>query len=232
MAELHRDYSVWIYEQQYGFAVEIPTDAARRVLPHGLHPFEVRPGISILTVNTLCFGEGNHGFARPFHEVTVGINVVPNLFLIPRMPKFSVYVINIGVSDIEFLDDGYNTDLLPFHRTALRFDFDAARRRVRCADDHGPVFDLFDIGPAPDHQVKEDFFQVYASWRGALHQGSMSLDGNSFEHQASGRCGEIFPHPFWGGAGFATPGAETYMQLFTAAPGGIQHYHRLRPSAA
>jgi hypothetical protein len=231
MAELHRDYSVWFYEEQFGFAVELPTETARRVLPHGLHPFEVRPGTAILTVNTLCFAEGNHGFGRAFHEVTIGINVVPNLFQVPRLPKFSVHVLNIGVSDTGFLTDDYNTDRLPFHQSPLRFDVDRERRRVRCADDHGPVFDLFDTGPAPDWQVKEDFFQVFASWRGALQQGSMSLEGNSFEHQRSGPCGRLFDHPFWKGAAVATEAAEPYMQLFTGAPGGIQHYHRLQPSA-
>jgi hypothetical protein len=230
MAELHRDYSVWIYEEQYGFAVEVPTKAARLVLPHGLHPFEVRPGVSILTINTLCFAEGNHNFDPAFTEVTIGVNVVPNLFLVPRLPKFSVYALNIGVSDVGFLRDEYNTDRLPFHPTALRFEIDRAQGRVLCRDDRGPIFDLFNVGPKPDYQVKEDFFQVFASWRGELQQGAMTLEGLSFEHQASGPCGRLFEHPFWCGAELATECAEAYMQLFTAFPGGVQHYYRLSAS--
>lgn len=230
MPELHRDYSVWVYDHQLGFAVEIPTSVARRVLPAGLHPFEVRPGISVLSVNTLCFGEGNHNFERPFTEVTLGINVVPDLFRMPRLPKFAVYVLNIGVSDARFLEDSYNTDKLPFHPTPLRFTVDVERRSVRCEDDHGPAFELHDIGPVPDMQVKEDFFQVFALWQGAVVQGSMTLDGASFEHQRPGPCGRLFTHPLWRGADVATEAAETYMQMFTAGP-GIQHYHRLAPPA-
>lgn len=227
---LHRDYSVWHYDFQMGFAVEIDADKARRVLPPGLHPFEVKPGVAVLTINVLQFMEGNHNFERPFSEVTFSVNVIPDLFLAGRLPKFAVYVLNIGVSDPAFLEDPYNTDQLPFHPEPLEIAIDAARLRVEARDAHGPIFALENVAARQEFGRKEDFFQVFTARGDRLWHGAMTLDADSYEHQATGDAGVIHDHPIFRGLEAGMARADNYMQIFTGPePLGIQHFYRLKP---
>ena len=227
--ELHKDYSIWNYDYSIGFALDIDSEKERSFLPRGLHPFEVKPGVSLLMFNTMQFMEGNHNFASAFSEMTISVNVIPDLYLAGRLPKFAVYVINVGVDNLAFASDPYNTDKLPFYPTPLDIRVDREKHAVSCRDEFGPIFELHDISRNRDFDRKEDFFQVFAGHDGRILHGAMTLDAESYEHQVSGACGKVFAHPIFRGLDSAMPAAENYMQLFTANEAlGIQHYYRLR----
>ncbi len=228
--ELHKDFSVWHYDYSIGFALEIEAEKVRRFLPKGLHPFEIKPGVSLLMINVLQFMADNHNFPAAFSEVTFSVNVIPDLMLAGRLPKFAVYVINVGVDDLEFAGDAYNTDKLPFYPTALEILVDREAGTVSCRDDLGPIFTLRNIAAGSQFERKEDFFQVFSLHEGQILHGAMTLDAESYEHQAAGPCGRVYAHPIFRGLDAENPAAENYMQLLTAREAlGIQHYYRLRP---
>jgi hypothetical protein len=227
--ELHKDYSIWNYDYSIGFALDIDSEKVRRFLPKGLHPFEVKPGVSLLMFNTIQFMEGNDNFPSAFSELTISVNIIPDLYLAGRLPKFAAYVINVGVDNLAFASDPYNTDKLPFYQKPLEIRVDRYNRSVSCRDALGPIFELQDISRERHFDRKEDFFQVFASHDGRILHGAMTLDAESYEHQVSGACGQVFAHPIFRGLDVAMP-AENYMQLFTANEAlGIQHYYRLTP---
>jgi hypothetical protein len=228
--ELHKDFSVWNYDYSIGFALEIDSEKVRRFLPKGLHPFEIKPGISLLMINVLQFMEDNYNFPAAFTEVTFSVNVIPDLMLAGRLPKFAVYVINVGVDNPDFAGDAYNTDKLPFYPRALDIVVDRDAGTVSCRDDRGPIFTLKDIGGGSHFERKEDFFQVFSSLDGRILHGAMTLDAETYEHQMAGSCGRIHAHPIFCGLEAENPAAENYMQLITSREAlGIQHYYRLRP---
>jgi hypothetical protein len=230
--KLHDDYSIWCYDAALGFAVEVATESVKKVLPKGLYPFEVRPGISLLMINVLSFTTGNHRFDKAFREVTFSVNVIPDLYLAGKLPKFAVYVLNIGVTDLDFSADPYNTDKLPFYSTQIQVDIDSEAHAVRCWDERGPIFELHNISKESHFDRKEDFFQVFASSEGDLYHGAMTLEAEAYEHQKSGVAGRVFDHPILRGLEMKSEAAENFMQLFTQdGTLGIQHYYRLQRAA-
>lgn len=228
--ELHRDYSRWYYDFAFGCAIEMPTHAVRAVLPPRLHPSEVRPGVSLLLVNVLRFLPDNHGFDRPFTELTLSVSVVPDLYLAGRLPRFAAFILNVGVTDLAFAADAYNTDRLPFHDRALVIRLDETVPTVHIADADGPILEIDNLAPGGGSARKEDFFQVFARSGDELLHGAMTLDADVHEHQATGTAGRLFPHAIFRGLVRESQAAENYMQMFTPMdPFGIQHYYRLRP---
>lgn len=229
LKELHRDYSVWHYDASFAFAIEIPTDRARRVLPRGIHPIEVKPQVALLTVSAIRLLEGNHRFERPLMQVTAGINVMPDMGLAGQLPKFACYVLNVGVTDMAFPADAYNADRLPFHPRPLEVEIDDAAGRVSARDADGPIFDLANVSTRGTYVRKEDFYQVFASDGDELLHGAMTMEAETFEHQDPGNAGVIHDHPFFRGLGAQTSRADSYLQLLTGRDAlGIQHYYRLQ----
>lgn len=226
---LHDDYSVWHYDCSLGFAVEVPTEKVRRLLPKGVHPFEVKPQVSLITINTMRFMEGNHNFDRPLTEVTISACVIPDLFLAGRMPKFACYVLNIGVTDTDFAKDPYNADKLPFYSEPITVQIAEDGMSVSARDAHGPIFDLKNVASVRPLARKEDFFQVFASAGDELLHGAMTMDADTFEHQVPGNAGVVHDHPIFKGLGGTLDPVSTYTQIFSGPDAlGIQHYYRLR----
>ena len=97
--ELHKDYSVWHYDFGIACSFEIPTKDVQDHLPGPLRPFEVRPGVSVLSLNAVNFRAGNYNFEEEFQEVTIAVNVVADLCLAGTVPRYAIYPINLDASN-------------------------------------------------------------------------------------------------------------------------------------
>ena len=72
---------------------EIPTAAIAPLLPKGVEPLEVRPGVSLYDIGDVLWNSGNLDGSWPaFHELTAMIVVQPDLSIDMPMPKFAFYV--------------------------------------------------------------------------------------------------------------------------------------------
>ena len=228
---LHKDYSIWNYDYALSFGVEIPTEVIRDLLPAPLSPFEVRPAVSVLAVTVMHFMEGNHNFGRSFTEMTFALNVVSDFARAGRVPRFAMYVLNMGADDTGFAADSYNSDLLPFYPEALEIEVNAEEHRVRCHDEKGNhIFSFESTLENPDYDINEDFFQVFAMHQGELHHGAVTTLGLSYEHQRADHARfEFSNHPIFGGVD-VTKVSQPYIQML-AAPSteARQVYFRLSP---
>lgn len=229
---LHDDYTIWHYDFGIACSFEIPTKEVQHHLPGPVRAFEVRPGVSVLSLNAVNFRAGNHHFAEQFQEVTIAINVVADLFLAGMVPRYAIYPINLGASTAGFYSDSYNTDKLPFYQQPLDIRFDREAIHAQCFDEQGDlIFEIRNIHPEPKFDMAEEFFQVFAQYEGAMYHGAVTLESERYEHQKKlGSAGSICEHPIFRGVNVsAIDPRNSYMQIFSPPQTeGRQVYYRLQ----
>lgn len=230
--ELHEDYSVWHYDFGIACSFEIPTKDVADQLPGPLRPFEVRPGVSVLSLNAVNFRAGNYNFEEEFQEVTIAVNVVADMFLAGTVPRYAIHPLNLGASTEGFYSDSYNTDKLPFYRQPLDIRFDREAIAAECRDGEGNlIFEIHNIHPEPKYDMAEEFFQVFADYEGRLYHGAVTLESERYEHQKKvGSAGTVNDHPIF--KGLNVGGIDTknsYIQIFSPPKtDGKQVYYRLQ----
>lgn len=229
---LHDDYSVWHYDFGIACSFEIPTKEVRDHLPGPFRPFEVRPGVSVLSLNAVNFKAGNYNFAEEFQECTIAINVVADLFMAGQVPRYAVFPISLGASSEGFYSDSYNTDKLPFYKQPLDIRFNREKIEAECFDkDGGLIFRVQNVHPAPRYEVAEEFFQVFAESGGQLYHGAVTLEGERFEHQRkAGAAGVLNDHAIFKGIDVGKIDTKnSYIQIFSPPrTDGMQVYYRLK----
>jgi hypothetical protein len=230
---LHDDYSVWYYDFGIACSFEIPTKEVKDHLPGPLRPFEVRPGVSVLSLNAVNFRAGNYNFPEEFQEVTIAINVVADLFMAGTVPRYAIYPLNLGASTAGFFSDSYNTDKLPFYQQPLDIRFDREAIHAQCYDQSGElIFEIKNIHPSPKYDMAEEFFQVFAQYDGDFYHGAVTLESERYEHQKKlGSAGTLRPHAIFKGLNVgAIDTKNSYIQIFSPPhTDGKQVYYRLQP---
>lgn len=230
---LHEDYSVWHFDFGMACSFEIPTKEVQEHLPRPFRPFEVRPGVSVLSLNAINCSAGNYNFPQEFQEITIAVNVVADLFLAGAVPRYAIFPINMGASTVDFFADAYNADKLPFYQQALDIRLDRQLLQAACYDQLGqPIFEIHNVHPEPKFETAEEFFQVFTQFDGGLYHGAVTLESQRCEHQKKlGSAGALFQHPIFKGINVsAIDTRNSYMQIFTPShTQGKQVYFRLQP---
>jgi len=235
-AKLHEDYTKWHYKFAIAWVLEAPTEVLKPKLPKELQILEIRPGVSTLFISLLDFKPGNYNCEAPCKELSVSIQVLPELGLCEATPRYAVYTISLGSDDKNFLTSDYSIDKLPAYDDTLSFDVDYSKFRVQCYDSQNkPVFDLSNTHQDPKFAMEDIFFQVFSEKEGKLYHGGAMMKGNIFLHQDNpSSAGRLYPHPVFRGINVEDIDLqETFMQLLME-PGsdGEEIYFRLRPWAA
>lgn len=229
---LHDDYTIWHYDFGLACSFEIPTKEVQDHLPGPFRPFEVRPGVSVLSLNAVNFRSGNHNFPEEFQEVTIAINVVADLFLAGTVPRYAIYPLNLGASTAGFYSDSYNTDKLPFYQEPLDIRIDRDAIQAECRDEEGNlIFEIRNLHTEPKYDMAEEFFQVFVEHEGALYHGAVTLESERYEHQKKlGAVGTLCNHPIFRGLDVDTIDTKnSYMQIFSPPQtDGTQVYYRLQ----
>jgi hypothetical protein len=210
---------------------EISTQLARHVLPARVQPFEVRPGISLISFSLHKFAKGNlQGRLPEFTEASCAIMIQP--FLARHefpLPRFSLYVLSVVSSCSEFLSHAAEVDKMPtYYSPDLRCNITESGRRVEVEDGSGKLFTLENRVLDPSFTAGKINGQAVTSIGGKLHRMAFAWEGLLFEHQKRTDGGDFFAHPALGGLEVPAGRKECHHQMLTPqnAPGRVIYERR------
>ena len=230
MLGMHEDYLAREYNYSISYTIEIPTKLAKEVLPKGLYPSEIRPQVSLLTIGVLNFDKLENG--HPFTEVSLAINVMPDISLAGELPRFALYILNTGSTiaspELSAVSELYK---LPLHPEALIIDLDSEKGIVKCSDSAGkPIFELNDLSTdikVREYDYKENFFQVFSTNNENLYHSTITVSVDMYEHQKKGQVGKLYQHPFFKNLNISDITTDNYLQIVTPPETvGMQLYFR------
>lgn len=219
----------WFVDFEIFFIFEIATDKIRHLLPSGVHPIEVRPGVSLFSCLVVNFKNGSCGFLPPLTEVMFNINVQPDLSIDMLLPKFCFYLVGFISSEQAGREHSAGVNKMPVHECrGLRVDLDRQNLSVRVADDDGLIFALRVTDPEPRFEKRFVSTQFTSSVGDDVYLGKLYWGlGDLMEQQRHlDDCSELNgSHPFFHGADVT--GAECYMQMCT--PSTVDSREKLYP---
>ncbi len=230
MLGMHEDYLAREYNYSISYTMEIPTKLAKDVLPKGLYPSEIRPQVSLLTIGILNFDEPENG--HPLTEVSLAINVMPDISLAGEMPRFALYILNTGSTiaspELSAVSEAFK---LPLHPEALKIDLNTEKGTVKCFDSLGKtVFELNDLSAeieAREYDYKDNFFQVFSQHEGNLFHSTITVSVDMYEHQKKGQVGKLYQHDFFKNLNVSDISTDNYLQIVTPYETvGMQLYFR------
>lgn len=208
---------LWELDFDLFYMFEIETSKVRSILPSNIHPFEVRPGITLLVIGIEYFKAGALGKLPPFAEVNWVIMVQPDLTIDIEMPKFSFFVGNIGATNNEFLDYASIEDKLPAYRSSNLFiNIDRQAGIIDVVDEYGLFIKLRSTFPNKKlYQFASFSGQSFSSFNGKLMLKLWNWSGELIEHQTRNESCEIVQHPFFSGIDVAGCAKNCYYQMIT-----------------
>jgi hypothetical protein len=203
MSNPAKDNIHWQLRKQLLFLYEIDTDALARVIPAGLEPMEIRPGIALCAIECMHYRTGHFrpGY-REFFELVFGAAVQPNLSIEMPLPKFCIHGISILSDSEEFVEQECRLLFTPTgHAPNLRLEFTEDGTGCDVFDGADPILSCRNTHEAPPvYERKTLWGQYYTDTKG-LQQGIWRWQGELFEHMknAGGDYGRFHAHPFFKG---------------------------------
>lgn len=217
----------WAFDYDISFLFEVPTQTITSLLPRLVHPYEIRPGVSLLAFGFHQFEPGNLEGALPkFTEANCGILVQPRLSAGMPPPRFAIYVLYISSSEKGFVKHAASVDKMPVYEASnLQWTISADGQRVEVWDDLGPMFNLQNTQPDPVYTAGDFYAQIFSMPTGDhLYHTQIRWQGILSENQHKGRgFGKVYNHPSLKGLEIDEDNQVCYMQMFTAAkaPGNL-----------
>ena len=108
------------YPYMISASFEIPTEDARRLVPHGVEPIEPWHGASVLTVTLFEFDQSPVG---PYQEVVLSLFVAPRLVKGDLFPHAAVAPIRLGSTHREARQHAIDLWHLPHFHEDIRIEF-------------------------------------------------------------------------------------------------------------
>jgi hypothetical protein len=136
----------YVYKDAVNGFFEIPTEAARNLLPPGFQPVEVHHGSSILAVTAFEFADSPVG---TYGEIALSIIVPPRLLPGEAMPRAAMYPFQVGTTTAAARRHGVERWKLPHHPEDLAVTFERAEHhvRVKAAAGGRPILELDILHP-------------------------------------------------------------------------------------
>lgn len=207
----------WFVNFNLDFMVEIPTEAARRVLSPSAVPVEPHPGVSLLGLGLLAFDPGNLGYLPAFEEISLSVVVKPDLSG-GRLPRFAFEAIRVAGTSDAFLRWARHRDKMPVYRAeGLQVALDRDALGGRCWDARGPIFHMANSHPEPRFEEDVVDVQIHSRADGARWLNHMAWAGPMFQHQQRGAQVHLYEHPFFGELGLGEGPRPCFLQMMTPA---------------
>lgn len=211
----------WAFDYDISFFLEVPTHSIMDLLPRLVHPYEVRPGVSLLSFGLHRFEAGNlEGTLPVFVEANCGILVQPRLSIGLPPPRFAIYVLYIASNTNAFVQHATNVDKMPVYEASnLQWRISPDGQRVEAWDDFGPMFTLQNTQPNPVYTTGDFHAQIFSLPDGkSLYHTRIQWQGQMSEnqHKSSG-FGKFYNHPSLKGLEIDEQNQNCYMQMFTPA---------------
>lgn len=228
-----QDYDLWVFDFAFSSSLEIPTKNARQNLPPALFPMEVRPGVSLLNITVFSYTEESDALTEPSVKPLCGISVIPHLGLAREVPRMSFYMLQMGATTKQLLENPRSVDKLPFEKEPFQMKIDKENIFVECKDHNGSeIFSMQGKHDKPVYTQELFYFQIFCTYEERLYHGGIFLEADKFEHQKnSGSIGKLNNHSFFQGLDVESlDTSDCYLQMWSK-PGtqGIENYLPLRP---
>jgi uncharacterized protein len=221
------EYQEWFVDFEIFFIFEIETQRIRHLLPEGVYPVEVRPGMSLFSCLVVNFREGSCGTLPALTEVMFNLNVQPDLSIDMLLPKFCFHLISFISSEEAGRRHSGEVNRMPVYPSeGLKIEIDRERLRVRVEDRDGLIFALRVTHPSPTFERRRVSTQFSCAKDGDVYLGKLYWGVAELMEQQRhlADCAELnVAHPFWKGVDVST--AECYMQMVT--PGTVDAREQL-----
>jgi hypothetical protein len=209
---------LWELDFDLFYMFEIETSRVRAMLPPYIHPYEIRPSVTLVVIGIEYFKVGALDKLPPFAEVNWVVMVQPDLTLEMEMPKFSFFVGNIGATNDEFLDYAFYEDKLPVYRSkTISINIQRDLGIIEVGDEYGTFIKLKTTFPQKNNTYHFSSFsgQSYSLYEEEVMLKLWSWSGELIEHQTTNDLCEINQHPFFNGIDVSGCAKSCYYQMST-----------------
>jgi hypothetical protein len=133
----------WIESSNIAFLLEIKTAKVLPLLPQGVVPVEVRPGVATIFSCTIAFPAGNLDRYGAFTEIDWAVLVQPHQGIPMPQPSYYFFMGNVGSPCRPFLEYTQAADKMPtYYAEDLEATSDNSTGLNTASDGRGPIFDL------------------------------------------------------------------------------------------
>jgi uncharacterized membrane protein YgcG len=172
---------------------ELPTTAARGLLPAGLEPVELRPGTAVFSLTAFHFRDSEVG---PYDDAVMAVSVTPRVAPGLRFPKAALYPVQVATSTALSRQHGIERWHLPHypHDIAIAWSFEAGAAAARIVAGGLTVADL----RVTEHRRSPvaHVYQCFMDDASGRLFSEVTMEGGHSEHEEERGSLTLAAHPF------------------------------------
>jgi len=185
--------TIYNFSRVVGGLFEIPTEAARRLVPPGLEPAELHHGLSVLTVMGFEFTESMVGAYR---ELVLSIGVPPIVRQGEPMPRSAFFPFQVATTTASSREHAIERWHLPHWMADVAMDFESkdGRHVVTASVDGTEVVQL----TVHDHAFEDvsHLYQMRTVDGSNSYLGRLTMEGPFSDHEEGLGKLRLAEHPF------------------------------------
>jgi hypothetical protein len=215
------------FSQAINCMFELPTEAARKLLPKGVEPVEPNHGASLMGVTLFDFSDSPLG---PYQELVFSLYVVPRLGIMEQHPHGAVYPVVVASSSQEARDHAISLWHLPHFEEDIYIEFE---ERPDGKGVTGTVY-CHQRQPIVSLTVSESgkwnpSFQLYQSFQydaSGAYMGVLDMQGRLSEHEENtGSIHLYHEHRFFDSLDLSALDIIPFREMWMKE--GVESYHDL-----
>lgn len=205
---------------------EIPTEAARKLLPSGVQPVEIVHGTSLIGITQFDFTESPVG---PYQELVISLYVVPRLGIMEQHPHAAVFPLVVASTHQEARDHAIDLWHLPHFNEDISIGFSESpdgrtiSGKVSCHLGQ-PIVEMT-ISQSGSWNPAYQAYQSFQRDRSGSYIGIMDMKGLLSEHEENSGSIRLHPHRLFDRLNLSAMDTRPLREMWMKA--GVESYHRL-----
>ena len=201
----------YFYRNAIGGFFELPTEAARRLIPAHLEPVELRHGVSILNILAFDFHESDVG---AFGEVLMSVTVAPLVRPGEKQPRSAFFPYRIATTTAQARDYAVRNWHLPHWMSNVDITFEPGPHRltVMMNVDGASVIEM----TISDYSWKtvSHPYQAFTMDGTRPCMAQLSMQGDLSEHEEEVGRLKLHPHAFLEGVAIGDINPRPFRELW------------------
>jgi len=205
---------------------ELPTDAAKKLLPKGIEPIEVTHGTSLLAVTMFNFTESPIG---PYQELVISLFVVPLLGIRKKHPHSAVFPLVVASGSQRARDHAIDLWHLPHFNEDINIEFiesqygNSITGKV-CCHKGQPIVELT-ITQSGEWDAAYQLYQSFQHDESGSYIGIMDMQGSLSEHEEHTGTIHFHEHRFFNQLDLSAIDDLPFREMWMKD--GVESYHEL-----